>query len=357
MPRAIHQIMGTCSYGDAIGNMAFEHLNTFREAGFKSEIFAERIHPDLTEKARTLAEYEKFRKNDDILIYHLSIGSAASEFVYGLDKKILLYYHNITPHHFFKGFHDVLWLKCALGREELKSFIPKTEFALADSEFNRKELISAGFERTAMLPVPVDFSRVTKLRSPLVEKMYDDDRTNILYVGRIIPNKKIEDVIYSFHQYRKTYNKNARLLLVGSYTSFETYMYWLWDIVRGLGETENVVFTGHISDEDLGEYYNLGELFLMMSEHEGFGVPLLEAFAAKIPVIAYDAGAAGETMRGGGLLISGKNHELTAGLMNNLLTNDKYRQQVIMGQDEAMKEYRKTLKTNDILSILRENVL
>jgi len=351
---AVHQIMGTCSYGDAIGNMALEHRKALRNAGYDSQIFAERIHPGLADTVKTVGEYDKYGKTDDIIIYHLSIGSAASEFIYSINRKIVLYYHNITPARFFEKFHEVLWLKCSLGREELKEFAEKSVYAVADSEYNRMELEQAGFERTSSLPVPIDFERLKSNGSDIIRNLYEDDRNNLLFVGRIMPNKKIEDVIKLFHLYRKEYDESARLFIVGSYASFESYMYWLWRLVKKLGEEENIIFSGHISDDDLAEYYKLSDIFIMTSEHEGFGVPLLEAFYANIPVIAYDYAAVGETMNGGGVLLSKKDFSATSQIVSNLMKDEDYRKQILESQKRALKQYSKSIKNRTLIKVIED---
>jgi glycosyltransferase involved in cell wall biosynthesis len=338
---AIHQVMETCSYGDAIGNMGLNHRSELRKYGYDSEIYAGKIHPLLSGDVKTIPQFNEELQDDDIIIYHFSIGSEISKILHSLPNRLILYYHNITPPEFFKGFHDVLMRQCSLGREELKNFAKRTDLAVAPSDYNRLELVEYGFMKTATIPVSINRERLLKNRSVSVETIYSDSKKNILFVGRVIPNKKVEDVIKSFHLYKRQYNSSSRLFITGSYKSFEGYLDWLSRLVKKLGLKDDVIFTGHVSDEELAAYYKLADVFLMMSEHEGFCVPLIESFLWGIPVIAYDAGAVGETLRGGGILLTKKDYTLIAELMNKLVTSVKYRKKVITSQREALEKYEK----------------
>jgi glycosyltransferase involved in cell wall biosynthesis len=353
---AIHQVMETCSYGDAIGNMGLNHRAELRKAGYISEIYAGKIHPLLSGDVKTIPQFRGDPKEDDIIIYHFSIGSNISRLVHSLPNRLVLYYHNITPPEFFRVFHDVLMRQFLLGREELKTFAQRTDLAVADSDYNRLELVAYGFRKTATLPVTVNRERLLKNHNISVEKMYRDRKANFLFVGRVIPNKKVEDVIKAFHLYKRQYNPASRLFITGSYKSFEGYLDWLRRLVKKLRLREDVIFTGHVSDEELAAYYKLSDVFLMMSEHEGFCVPLIEAFLWDIPVIAFDAGAVGETMRGGGILLAKKDYAMIAELVDKLMTSNVYRQTVIASQQGALKKYEKE-SGNKTLPVIIERFL
>ena len=229
----------------------------------------------------------------------------------------MVIYHNITPAHFFLGFHPHLAGLCHHGRRELAAFAPRTELALGDSEFNRRELEQAGFARTGVLPIVLDLALYERPPSAVVRRLYDDGRTNVLFVGRIIPNKKIDDLIRSFAFFQRFVKPHSRLLLVGDHRGFERYLDRLQELVREL-RVDEVVFTGQVDDDELYAYYRLADVFLCLSEHEGFGVPLQEAMLFGVPVVAYDAGAVRETLRGGGLLLKDKSPELVAELLDRV---------------------------------------
>jgi len=339
--RRVHQVLAALSYGDAIGNEALAIQRLLRQEGFDSDIFAERVHPRMASLARPLWEYTRVSSPDTVCLFHFSIGSAAGRLVYHSQDRLVSIYHNITPAHWFLGFHPHLAGLCHHGRRELQAFAERTELALGDSEFNRQELESAGYKRTGVLPIVLDLDAYRKPPSPVIRKLYQDGRTNILFVGRIIPNKRIQDLIRVFAVYQRYENPRSRLLIAGDHRGFERYYDRLQQMVRAF-DLDEVVLTGHVDDDDLMAYYSVADVFLCLSEHEGYCVPLLEAMTFGIPVIAYDAGAVAETLRGGGVLLKDKNPEQVAELIGRLLKDATLKQAVLATQSSALAEVRST---------------
>jgi glycosyltransferase involved in cell wall biosynthesis len=329
------------SYGDAISNEALAIRKHLREAGYQSDIFAESVHPRMAHLARPLWEYGTVSSSETVCLFHFSIGSASSRLIFGAPDRLVAIYHNITPAPFFVGFHAHLAGLCHHGRRELAAFAPRTELALGDSDYNRRELEEAGFARTDVLPIVLDFSRYERPPSRVVRRLYGDGRTNVLFVGRIIPNKKIEDLIRTFAHYQKRFDPSSRLLLVGDTRGFERYLSRLQGLVERLG-VEGVVFTGQVDDDDLYAYYGVADLFLCLSEHEGFCVPLQEAMLFGVPVVAFEAGAVAETLHGGGLLLGQKDPETIAALLARVRRDPRLRRDVLAGQERAMREIRAT---------------
>ncbi len=341
MKRRVHQLLAALSYGDAIGNEALAIQGHLRAAGFDSEIFAERVHPRMASLARPLWEYPDVSGKDTICLFHFSIGSAAGRLAYHAPGRLVSIYHNITPARFFLGFHPHLAGLCYHGRRELAAFADRTELALGDSEFNRKELEAAGYRHTGVLPIVLDLAVYRRPPSPVTRRLYDDGRTNLLFVGRVIPNKKIDDLVRVFACYQRYVDPRSRLLVVGDYRGQERYYDRLQEMVRSFGLDE-VVFTGQVDEDDLMAHYSLADAFVCLSEHEGFCVPLVEAMAFGLPVIAYDAGAVSETLRGGGVLLKEKQPEIVAELIHRVLVDEALRRSVIATQERAMAEVRAT---------------
>jgi glycosyltransferase involved in cell wall biosynthesis len=337
----VHQLLAALSYGDAIGNEALAIQRQLRAAGHESDIFAEMVHPRVAHLARPLWEYREVSAPDTVCIFHFSIGSAAGRLIHHAPDRLVVVYHNITPARFFLGFHPHLAGLCHHGRRELAAFAPRAELGLGDSEFNRKELEEAGFARTGVLPIVLDLSLYDRAPSPVVRRLYDDGRTNVLFVGRVIPNKKVDDVIRSFAVFQKWLQPRSRLLLVGDHRGFERYLDRLQELVREL-RVDEVVFTGHVDDDELYAYYRVADVFLCLSEHEGFCVPLQEAMHFGLPVVAYDAGAVRETLRGGGVLLRDKRPELVAEVLDRLTHGSELRRAVLAGQARAVAAIRGT---------------
>ena len=335
---AIHQFLTSYSYGDAIGNEALEIRNYLRKNGYQSDIFVLFYHPKYSDQVINYLEYDKYSSEENIAIYHFSIGSKITKkFLRIPDKKVIIY-HNITPHHFFLDYHRILAKDCYKGRVELRSLSDKVDLALGDSEYNESELKEAGFKKTGVLPLVMNFEKFNSPIVPVFNDMFRDGKTNILYVGRIIPNKKVEDVIRTFHLYNKYFNKNSRLFIVGENRGFERYYSALLDMVERL-KVKNVHFTGHIPEDELISYFRMADIYLHMSEHEGFCAPVPEGFFLNIPVIAYNEGAVKETMNGGGLLLNKKEFLKTAALIDKIVSDKELRSKVLETQKESLKKY------------------
>jgi glycosyltransferase involved in cell wall biosynthesis len=351
----VHQLLAALSYGDAIGNEALAIRRHLRAAGFASEIYAERIHPRMVCEARPLWEYARVSSPDTVCLYHFSIGSAAGRLIYHAPDRLVSIYHNITPGDWFLGFHSHLAGLCHHGRRELEVFAPRTSLGLGDSEYNRRELEQAGFARTGVLPIVLDLDRYQCPGSPVVERMFRDGRTNVLFVGRVIPNKCVDDVIRCFTVFQRQVDPGSRLLLVGDYRGHERYYARLRELAARLG-TQRVVFAGHVDDDELLAFYRLADVFLCLSEHEGFCVPLVEAMLERVPVIAFDAGAVRETLRGGGVLLREKRPEEVAELMGLVQRDARLRSAILDRQRRAVEGIR-SLDLGEVLLRHLETVL
>jgi glycosyltransferase involved in cell wall biosynthesis len=331
----VHQVLATLGYGDAIGHEVLGIQRVLKEAGYESEIFVETADRRLEHLTTDYREMVGAIAPADVLIHHFSIGSRASRTAYALPGRMALVYHNITPPEYFLGVHKDLVKLCFRGRRELTAYIPRCELALGDSEYNRQELEHLGFPRTGVLPVVPDFTHLDLPPNTMTADRFDDGWTNVMFVGRVIPNKKFEDVIRAFHVYRTKYNPRSRLLLVGSYSGFERYLAMLNGLTARLG-TPDVQFLGHVSNEELTALYDVADLFLCASEHEGFCVPLIESFYKQVPVMAYAATAVPATMDGGGVLYETKDPFEVARLMSAILDDGDVEDAIVASQDAAL---------------------
>jgi len=332
---AVHQVLATLGYGDAIGNEVIGIRKALHLAGFESDIFVETSDPRVDHLCRDYRDLIDISHPDNILIHHFSIGSRASRVAYALPDRMVLIYHNITPPEYFVGVHKDLVQLCYSGRRELRAYPARCDLALGDSEFNKEELEALGFSRTGVLPVVPDFTHLDQTPDHTLVSEFDDDKLNILFVGRMIPNKRIEDVIRFYHAYKVKYGRNARLLLVGSYSGFESYLASLHHLINNLGISDVHIF-GHVSNAELTACYDLADLFLSASEHEGFCVPLVEAFYKQLPVLAYDAAAVSSTLDGAGVLYKNKDPRHVASIINTVLSDVDIQGDIIDAQDQAL---------------------
>ena len=335
----VHQVLATLGYGDAIGHEVLGIQRVLRATGYDSEIFVETADSRLESLTRDFRELVDFSHPDNLLFHHFSLGSKASRTAFALPDRMALIYHNITPPEYFVGVHRTLARQCFRGRRELRAYASRCDLALGDSEFNRQDLEALGFPRTAVLPVVPDFSHLDRAPNWLVAQDFDDDWTNILFVGRVIANKKIENLIRYFHAYHTSVNPRSRLLIVGAQSGFERYLAALHQLTATLG-TSHVHFIGHVSDEELVAFYELADLFLCASEHEGFCVPLVEAFYKQVPVLAYAATAVPSTMDGAGVLFDDTDPMRVAALMDAILSDAALQDRIVDEQLAAVDRLR-----------------
>jgi glycosyltransferase involved in cell wall biosynthesis len=335
----IHQVLATLGYGDAIGHEVLGIQRVLRAAGYESEIFVETADHRLEPQTRDYRELIDASHRDNLLLHHFSLGSRASRTAYALPDRMALIYHNITPPEYFVGVHRTLARQTFRGRRELGAYADRCDLAMGDSEFNRRDLEMLGFPRTAVLPVVPDFSHLDREPNWLVARDFDDDWTNIVFVGRVIANKKIEDLICWFHAYHTIFNPRSRLLLVGAQTGFERYLASLHQLVARLGAS-HVHFIGHVSDEELVAFYECADLFLCASEHEGFCVPIVEAFYKQVPVLAFAATAVPSTMDGAGVLFEDRDPIHVATLIDEIVSNAALQDRIVDGQLAAVDRLR-----------------
>jgi len=335
----IHQVLATLGYGDAIGHEVLGVQRVLRAAGFESEIFVETADPRLENLTKDYRDLVQASDPSNILIHHFSLGSRASRVAYAVPDRQILIYHNITPPEFFVNVHERLAEQCFKGRRELSIYPSRVDLALGDSEFNREELERAGFNPTGVLPVVPDFSHLDLPANDLIAGEFDDEWTNILFVGRVIPSKRIENVIRYFHAYQRHFNHRSRLLLIGSYGGYEKYLATLHHLVAQLGAA-NVHFTGQVSNAELTAFYDVADLFLCASEHEGFCVPLVESFYKEIPVVAYAATAVPTTMDGAGVLFTTQEPLEVAAILDAILDDAEIYRQIVEAQTAALVRLR-----------------
>jgi L-malate glycosyltransferase len=277
----------------------------------------------------------------DATIFHFALPSPMTQAFARLNGTRVLQYHNITPAAFFAPYDAGLFRLAALGRQELRSLVGRVDLALGDSEFNREELEHLGFAPTGVMPIAVDTERITSApRRPALDKILGDGLINILFVGRIVPNKRIEDHIRLAELYKRYVDNYYRFIFVGRYDGLPRY----YAQVRALISEFRMLpdrfwFTGPVPDEDLATFYRWADVYVSLSEHEGFCVPLIEAMAADVPVLAYAAGAVPETLGGAGMLFEPKDLELAAEMLGMLVYDRPVRDRVLEGQRRRLADF------------------
>ena len=307
------QMLPTFMFGDAIGNEALEIDRILKDAGYDTTIYAENISDSIPKNiVHDIRQGFEEPDRDDVILYHMSIA---------------------WP-----------YFPC-IQRAQCRKIAHEFDYCLADSEFNRQDLISYGYSCPIdVLPLIIPFGDYRKKPDSRVIRKYSSPNpcakgTNVAFVGRIVPNKKFEDIIAAFTLYQRNYDADAKLFLVGNYGKDDVYFCRLRDYVQELG-VKNVFFTGHISFAEILAYYRIADVFVCMSEHEGFCVPIVEAMLFKTPIIAFDAGAVADTLGDGGILLKEKDPLLTAGLIDRVARDRELREEILKGQRRQLSRFR-----------------
>jgi glycosyltransferase involved in cell wall biosynthesis len=302
----VHHFHPTLVPADAISNHVIALHELARRDGKDSRVYA-------IESTRPLdggvAPYRRlFRavRPDDTLLLHFSMGNEVFDQLAKLPARKVLIYHNVTPAAFFTGINPHAAVHAQLGRKQLGTLAANIELGVGVSDYNRRELDAAGFARTAVVPLLIDWNAYDVTPDPAVLAQWAAARTKLLFVGRIAPHKRQDDLIRLIAYYRACIDPEAQLILVGSYRDQPQYHARLRALAQELGVTGAVTFAGSVSLTALAAYYRSATAFVSLSEHEGFGVPLLEAMRFDLPVIAYDAGAVAETLGGAGLRVKSR---------------------------------------------------
>lgn len=334
----ILQLTPSLSYGDAVSNDIFAMSEVLDDMKIDNRIVC--INAADKVKSRCTFLNDITFEKEDIIIYHMSIGSQLSDIVLNAQVAFkVMIYHNITPAHFFNGYDNIVRI-CVSGRRQLKQLSYVTDYALCDSQFNADELKELGYKNVSVLPIIFNKNEYleTKPSQKILNRFDDTDIVNILFVGRLAPNKKQEDVIAAFHLYNKYINPQSRLFLVGSSSSTESYEALLKQYVKA-NKVNNVIFSGHVSFPDIIAYYKVSDIFLCESEHEGFCVPLLEAMLFNTPIIAYDSCAVPDTLGDSGVIFTKKNQAMVAEIIDIVATDLNMRMKIIKSQRKRLEYF------------------
>ncbi|MCX7008732.1 MAG: glycosyltransferase [Kiritimatiellaeota bacterium] len=337
---ALHQLVAGFNTGDAISNEARRLRGLFRRWGFASEIFSERqrILPALRREACDAATLAQRLQPGDAVLLHLSTGSPVNELFRQLACRKALRYHNITPPDFFQDFYEPIARTLRAGREQMAALAGAAAVNLAVSEFNAAELRAAGYGAVGVVPLLLDFAQLRGTASDATLARYDDGCLNILFVGRGVPNKRIEDLLAAFYYFQRYVEPRSRLIHAGSYAGLERYRALVFTRAREL-QLAHVELTGSLSQAELNACYRSANVFLCMSEHEGFCIPLIEAMVHNAPILAYAAGAVPETLAGAGVLFREKRFDLVAEMLGKLCRDAALRDAILANQRERLDLY------------------
>ncbi len=321
--------------GDGISRGIILIKQMLNELKYESDIYISQKHSSisLNNYYHCLDDFKDDSSN--ILIYHFSIGNKFHEQIMNTKDKKIIVYHNITPAHFFDSavFKD----RCNLGRKQLKESSDKFIAAISDSSYNEKELLLYGYKNSFVLPLLVDSRKKPdiKINHKIIKK--HSSTFNILFVGRIIQNKAQHQLIDVIYELKKRNITNIKLFIVGK-NYYSDYFNFLFQYSKNLGLEKNVIITGAVNENDLYSYYKIANLYLSLSEHEGFGMPILEAINQKIPVLSYACGSIPTTLGKKGL-INFKAADKVSKKVKKVMFDKKYRDDLVKKQHKHLKNF------------------
>jgi glycosyltransferase involved in cell wall biosynthesis len=349
----VHQFHPVLAPGDAMSNHVFALQRRLRDWGYEAHAYA------IEAKAGTdlVLPYRRLFRDvapDDLVLLHFSMGNEVFTQLAKLRARKVLVYHNVTPAEFFRGINAHAATYARLGRRQLAELAPAMELAIGVSEYDQRELDAAGYARTAHVPILIDWHAYDGAPDDAVMARWDGVRPLLLFVGRVSPHKRQDDLIRMLAYYRACIDPNARLVLVGGYRDQPQYHARLVELVKALHLEPAVTFAGPVSTAELVAYFRSASAFVSLSEHEGFGVPLLEAMRFDVPVIAYDAAAVGETVDGAGVLLKDRDLAQAAEAVGLVLERAELRERLVAAGRERLREFepdRVALRTREALGL------
>ena len=339
--RALHQFLPDLSPGDAVSSHTLAIQRELRAMGLESEVFSHTTAPALAGRAQPYQSYAP-RGAGERLLYHLAIGSVVADHLLGRPEPLLVDYHNLTPGEFFADWAPSVVYGQSWGRQQLADLAARTELGIADSGFNRSELVAAGYRSTTVVPIlldPAEFDR--EVDAGALDRLLGAKAAggaSWLFVGRVVPNKAQHDVVKAFAAYRRVFDPQARLHLVGG-TSLPAYADAVARYVDALGLGDAVVLTGPVPPGVLAAHYRAADVFVCLSDHEGFCVPILEAMHHDLPIVALGAAAVTETVGLGGLVLDHKEPLTVAAAVARVLGDRPLRDRLVAAGRDRLADF------------------
>jgi glycosyltransferase involved in cell wall biosynthesis len=291
-----HIVTPNLTPGDAVSQDALGMAQALRRRGFQAWIYANYRDPILQHLGEPLCRYRAgpMTHSEDVLIYHHCVSwHEGAEFYTETRNRRVLKHHNVTPANYYEGLDAEYHLLCQLGAEQTRQLaaVPAVLY-LADSDFNAKQLRCLGLEKTRVRTVP-PFHHLEEMAEAqadleVLQRFHQPDFRNILFVGRLAPNKGHIDLVRIFAHYHHYLRARSRLFLVGpADPRLNAYTTRIHKTMEEAGVKDSVILTGKVTAAQLKAYYLLAHAFLCASGHEGFCVPLVEAMHFRIPCIAW----------------------------------------------------------------------
>jgi glycosyltransferase involved in cell wall biosynthesis len=335
----IDQVIPTLASRDAIGGHVMQLRDLLRSRGYRSDIYYGNASPDRLDDGFPITRIGEPSSTGRVLLYQMSIGSGVADIFRDRPERKFVNYHNITPADLIESWVPAVGEEVRWGRAQLRDLAQVTEFAIADSVFNEMELRDAGYPSTTTVPLLIDPEDFTGSPDPALAARLARQRsrggTDLLFVGKVSPHKGQDDLVKALSAYRRLYDPDARLHIVGGAIS-EEYQLAVERFADELGLADAVEFAGSVSHEELIAYYEGCDVFLCLSNHEGFCVPLLESMYHRLPIVSYRFTAVPETVQQAGLILPDKEPARVAAAIHRVVDDARLRDQLAAGAEERV---------------------
>ena len=308
MRTAIHQFVPMLHRDDAVGRHTLRIRDVLHQRGIQSNVYVEMIDPDTAADTKLFPAYDADAQRGDLLLYQLATASNIAPWLAGRRETLAVNYHNVTPPELYAAWNNPMARHQLRALQELMRLAPRTAVGIAVSQFNEAELKQHGYARTAVVPPAAMAPTRLAPAGPGQPPATADPTANggrWLAVGRVAPNKGIELALMALLVTRAHYDPSASLQVIGR-PVVPAYSRALRRFIDELGLGDAVTFRGQVTDDDLLGAMAASDVLVVASQHEGFGVPVIEAMAVGLPVVANRAGALPEIVGDAGVLVDAR---------------------------------------------------
>jgi len=336
----IYQVMEALDVGDAVSDITRRNATLLAEFGEPSTILTRHIRPPIAHETRPCEV--ALETPDCALIFHYWGYNTSTWLLQAVRGRKAVHYHNITPPEYFER-GSPLQREMTDGYRQLAEIADDFDLVIGDSRYNVREFArhTSGLQPRLHLHPVVEPDEITAAPydTALLTAVRQSARVNFVFVGRLARNKRQDVLIHLFDYYFRSVDQDARLWLVGNDRFDPSYTAQLGRLRTALPSRDRIVLTGKVSDPELHAYLRAADVFVCASEHEGFCVPIAQAMALGVPVVAYAAAAVPETMGGAGVLVHDWDTRRVGELVHLVLTDLELRQTVVAAQRAALGRF------------------
>ena len=310
--------------------------------GYQSDIYYGNASPDRLEFGYPVSRLGEHSASGRVLLYQLSIGSGVADIFRERGERKFVNYHNITPADLLEAWMPEVGEEVRWGRAQLRDLAPVTEFAIADSGFNERELRSAGYRSTATVPLLIDLDSFSGSPDPvLAGRLAEAESTGwhrpALRGQGLAPQGPgrsdqgpghLPPALRSPGPPAHRGRIDQRRVLGGPRA-----------VRRGARADRRRGVRRVVTHEELIAYYAAADVFCCLSNHEGFCVPLLESMYHRLPIVAYTNTAVPETVQGAGLVLPDKEPARVAAAIDRVVGDDRLREVLAAAAAERVETF------------------